>query len=54
MLARRLQHPNIVRVDDLDTTEDGHPYIVMEYVEAKACVVSSAGPAPWGHGGRWT
>src|SRR5438552_3785472 len=33
VVARRLQHPNAVRVDDLDTTEDGRPFIVMEYVE---------------------
>jgi len=33
IVARRLQHPNAVRVDDLDMTEDGRPFIVMEYVE---------------------
>jgi serine/threonine protein kinase len=33
--ARRLQHPNAVRVDDLDMTEDGRPFIVMEYVEGR-------------------
>ena len=33
IVARRFQHPNAVRVDDLDTTEDGRPFIVMEYVE---------------------
>jgi serine/threonine protein kinase len=33
VVARRLQHPNAVRVDDLDMTEDGRPFIVMEYVE---------------------
>ena len=32
-MTRRLQHPNAVRVDDLDVTEDGRPFIVMEYVE---------------------
>ena len=32
VVARRFQHPHAVRVDDLDTTEDGRPYIVMEYV----------------------
>jgi serine/threonine-protein kinase len=46
VLARRLQHPNIVRVDDLDTTEDGHPFIVMEYVEGESLrsVIRKTGP----------
>jgi serine/threonine protein kinase len=35
VVARRLQHPNAVRVDDLDMTEDGRPFIVMEYVEGQ-------------------
>ncbi len=33
VVARKLQHPNAVRVDDVDTTEDGRPFLVMEYVE---------------------
>ena len=33
VVARRFQHLHAVRVDDLDTTEDGRPFIVMEYVE---------------------
>ena len=33
VVARRFQHPHAVRVDDLDTTEDGRPFIVMEYVD---------------------
>jgi serine/threonine-protein kinase len=36
VLARRLQHPNVVRIDDLDTTEDGRPFIVMEHVEGRS------------------
>ena len=35
VVTRRLQHPNAVRVDDLDTTEDGRPFIVMEFVEGR-------------------
>ncbi len=35
VVARRLQHPNAVRVDDLDRTEDGRPFIVMEFVEGQ-------------------
>jgi TonB family protein len=33
IVSRRLQHPNAVRIDDLDSTEDGRPFIVMEMVE---------------------
>ena len=35
VLARRLQHPNAVRVEDIDTTDDGRPFIVMEYIDGK-------------------
>jgi serine/threonine-protein kinase len=35
IVTRRLQHPHAVRVDDLDVTEDGRPFIVMEYVEGR-------------------
>ena len=30
VIARKLQHPNAVHVEDLDRTEDGRPFIVME------------------------
>jgi eukaryotic-like serine/threonine-protein kinase len=33
VVTRRLQHPNAVRVEDVDEGEDGRPFIVMEYVE---------------------
>jgi serine/threonine-protein kinase len=33
LLMRRLDHPNAVRVQDYDETEDGRPFMVMEYVE---------------------
>jgi serine/threonine protein kinase len=33
IITRRLQHPNAVRVEDIDEAEDGRPFIVMEYVE---------------------
>jgi serine/threonine protein kinase len=36
VLARKLLHPNIVRVEDLDSTEDGRPFIVMEYVVGRS------------------
>ena len=32
----RLQHPNIATILDGGATEDGQPYLVMEYVEGKA------------------
>ncbi|HYX71018.1 MAG TPA: serine/threonine-protein kinase, partial [Terriglobales bacterium] len=35
VVTRKLQHANAVRVDDIDTTEDGRPFIVMEYVEGQ-------------------
>jgi serine/threonine protein kinase len=35
VITRKLQHPNAVRVDDLDTTDDGRPYIVMELVQGR-------------------
>ncbi|HEY2942173.1 MAG TPA: protein kinase [Vicinamibacteria bacterium] len=36
VVTRKLQHPNAVRVEDLDTTEDGRPFIVMEYVNGRS------------------
>ncbi len=33
--TRKLQHPNIVRVEDIDETEEGQPLIVMEYIEGR-------------------
>jgi len=32
-LARKLQHPNAVRVEDIDQADDGRPFIVMEFIE---------------------
>lgn len=36
VVARRLQHPNAVKVEDLDATDDGRPFIVMEYVKGRS------------------
>jgi len=46
VITRKLQHVNAVRVDDLDVTEDGRPFIVMEYVEGRNLrkVISEEGP----------
>jgi serine/threonine protein kinase len=36
VITRKLQHPNAVRVDDIDEAEDGRPFIVMEYIEGQS------------------
>jgi serine/threonine protein kinase len=48
ILARKLQHPNAVHVDDIDETEDGQPFIVMEFIEGENLrkVISAVGPMP--------
>ena len=47
-ITRKLQHPNAVRVDDIDETEDGRPYIVMELIEGRSLrdVIAAEGPLP--------
>ncbi|MFZ0961829.1 MAG: serine/threonine-protein kinase [Terriglobia bacterium] len=47
-VARRLQHPNAVRVDDVDETEDGRHLIVMEYIDGRMLrdVLMREGPLP--------
>ncbi len=44
--TRRLQHPHVVRVEDIDTTEDGHPFMVMEFIEGRSLmnVIEEEGP----------
>jgi serine/threonine protein kinase len=48
VVTRKLQHPNAVRVDDLDTTEDGRPFIVMEFVNGRSLreVIRTEGAMP--------
>jgi serine/threonine protein kinase len=48
VITRRLHHPNAVRVEDLDATEDGRPFIVMEYVDGRSLreLVRKDGPQP--------
>jgi len=48
ILARRLQHPNAVRVEDLDEAENGQPFIVMEYIEGQSLrkLIEGEGPLP--------
>ena len=46
VLTRKLQHPNAVRVEDLDEAEDGRPFIVMEYIEGCSLKTVIAEEAP--------
>ncbi|HYH63963.1 MAG TPA: serine/threonine-protein kinase [Urbifossiella sp.] len=32
-ITARLEHPNITRIFEIETTADGHPYLVLEYAE---------------------
>lgn len=47
-ITRKLQHPNAVRVDDIDEAEDGRPFIVMEFIEGKSLkkLIREEGPLP--------
>jgi serine/threonine protein kinase len=36
LVMRRLAHPHAVRVQDFDETDDGRPFMVMEYVEGRS------------------
>ena len=46
VLARKLDHPNAVRVEDIDEAEDGRPFMVMEYIEGQGLkeLIHDAGP----------
>jgi serine/threonine-protein kinase len=48
VVTRKLRHPNAVRVDDFDYTDDGRPFIVMELVEGRNLgqILQSEGPMP--------
>ena len=54
VVTRKLRHPNAVRVDDFDYTDDGRPFIVMELVEGRDIgeVLQSEGPLPVGRAVR--
>ncbi len=46
VVTRKLQHPNAVRMDDIDEAEDGRPFIVMEFIEGRSLrkVIEEEGP----------
>jgi len=48
LIMRRLQHPNAVHIDDIDTGEDGRPFIVMEYIEGRSLseIIQEQGAMP--------
>jgi serine/threonine-protein kinase len=48
VITRKLQHPNAVRVDDIDESEDGRPFIVMEFIQGKSLkkIIQEEGPLP--------
>ena len=48
VITRKLQHPNAVRVDDIDEAEDGRPFIVMEFIEGISLkkLIRDEGPLP--------
>jgi serine/threonine-protein kinase len=48
IMARKLNHPNAVRVDDLDIAEDGLPFIAMELVvgDTLKSLILQTGPLP--------
>ena len=48
VITRKLQHPNAVRVEDIDEAEDGRPFIVMEFIEGQSLkqLIREEGPLP--------
>ncbi|MBN2576088.1 MAG: substrate-binding domain-containing protein [Deltaproteobacteria bacterium] len=49
-VTSRLRHPNIVQVLDFNVTPDGHPYLVLEYLDGVelAAEIARVGPMPGG------
>ena len=47
-LTRKLQHPNAVRVEDIDQADDGRPFMVMEFIEGESLkdVIHRQAPLP--------
>ena len=49
LVMRQFQHPNIVRVEDADFTEDDKPFVVMEYIDGESLRqrMDRVAPMPW-------
>jgi len=47
-LTRKLQHPNAVRMEDIDQADDGRPFMVMEFIEGESLkdVIQQQAPLP--------
>jgi len=47
-LTRKLQHPNAVRVEDIDQADDGRPFMVMEFIGGESLkeVIAHEAPLP--------
>ncbi len=45
-VTRKLNHPNAVKMEDIDEAEDGSPFIVMEFIEGRNLkdVIEEEGP----------
>ena len=50
-LTRKLQHPNAVRVEDIDQADDGRPFMVIEFIEGESLkeVIQRQAPLPVPH-----
>jgi len=48
VLTRKIQHPNAVRVEDIDEAEDCRPFMVMEYLDGRGLkdVIETDAPMP--------
>ena len=47
-ITRKLQHPNAVRVEDIDQADDGRPFMVMEFIAGESLkdVIARQAPLP--------
>ena len=47
-LTRKLQHPNAVRMEDIDQADDGRPFMVLEFIEGESLkdVIQRQAPLP--------
>ena len=50
VLTRKIQHPNAVRVDDIEEAEDGRPFMVMEFLDGRGLKEAIEAEAPMAPG----